>query len=97
MKPELLHNKTTERLATQAAALLVLLLLAVAVSRLVYPFDVGHFEACTWTPALASAQGNNPYDIALREPFATAPYGYFYYLTVGAGLRLFGWQFWFGR
>ena len=80
-----------------ATATLAVLLLGVAVSRLVYPFDVGHYEACTWTPALASARGGNPYDLALREPFATAPYGYFYYLMVGAGLRLFGWQFWFGR
>lgn len=80
-----------------ATVTLAVLLLGVAVSRLVYPFDVGHYEACIWTPAMASAQGKNPYDLALSEPFATAPYGYFYYLTVGVGLRLFGWQFWFGR
>ncbi len=93
------NNPTTkaESFAMIAAAILVLLLIGVAVSRLVYPFDVGHFEACIWTPALVSAQGQNPYGIAMREPFATAPYGYLYYLTVGGGLRLFGWQFWFGR
>ena len=73
------------------------LLLSVSVSRLIYPFDVGHFEACIWTPAALSAQGANPYAYATREPFVMAPYGYFYYLTVGVGLRLFGWQFWFGR
>jgi len=73
------------------------LLLCVSVSRLIYPFDVGHFEACIWTPALLSAQGENPYAYATREPFVMAPYGYFYYLAVGVGLRLFGWQFWFGR
>ena len=73
------------------------LLLSVSVSRLIYPFDVGHFEACIWTPALLSAQGESPYAYATREPFVMAPYGYFYYLTIGAGLRLFGWQFWFGR
>src|SRR5215813_13912567 len=73
------------------------LLLSVSISRLIYPFDVGHFEACIWTPALLSAQGDSPYSYATREPFVMAPYGYFYYLTIGVGLRLFGWQFWFGR
>ncbi|HKQ74783.1 MAG TPA: hypothetical protein VJ810_13910 [Blastocatellia bacterium] len=73
------------------------LLLGVGLSRVIYPFDVGHFEACIWTPALLSAQGESPYAYATREPFVMAPYGYFYYLTIGAGLRLFGWQFWFGR
>ncbi|MEK7829896.1 MAG: hypothetical protein AAB401_02360, partial [Acidobacteriota bacterium] len=81
-------NEKVERWATLATALLALLLLGVGISRLVYPFDVGHFEACIWTPAIFAARGENPYDIALREPFATAPYGYFYYLTVGAGLRM---------
>ncbi len=73
------------------------LLFGISVSRLIYPFDVGHFEACIWTPALLSAQGENPYAYATREPFVMAPYGYFYYLAVGVGLRFFGWQFWFGR
>src|SRR5262245_8936380 len=73
------------------------LLLSISVSRLIYPFDVGHFEACIWTPALLTAQEENPYAYATREPFVMAPYGYFYYLTIGMGLRLFGWQFWFGR
>jgi hypothetical protein len=73
------------------------LLLGVSVSRLIYPFDIGHFEACIWTPALLSAPGENPYAFATRQPFVMAPYGYFYYLTIGVGLRLFGLQFWFGR
>ncbi len=76
---------------------LALLLCVIGGSRLIYPFDVGHFEACTWTPASLSAQGQNPYAYATREPFVMAPYGYFYYLVVGLGLRAFGWQFWFGR
>src|SRR5262249_6175240 len=73
------------------------LLLSVSASRLIYPFDVDHFEACVWTPALLSWQGESPYAYATLEPFVMAPYGYFYYLTIGVGLRLFGWQFWFGR
>lgn len=76
---------------------LALLLAALSVSRLTYPFDLGHFEACVWTPSLMSAQGENPYAFATREPFVMAPYGYFYYLLVGVGLRVFGWQLWFGR
>lgn len=76
---------------------LALLLIAISVSRTIYPFDVGHFEACVWTPALLSAQGENPYAYATQEPFVMAPYGYLYYLTVGTGLRQFGWQFRFGR
>jgi hypothetical protein len=52
---------------------MVTLLLSVSVSRLIYPFDVGHFEACIWTPALLSAQGESPYAYATREPFVMAP------------------------
>ncbi|MEP7271820.1 MAG: hypothetical protein ABI882_09985, partial [Acidobacteriota bacterium] len=89
--------KMVERWAALSAVLLALLLLGVGVSRLVYPFDVGHFEACIWVPSLMSAEGVNPYGFATREPFAMAPYGYFYYLLIGAGLRAFGWQLWFGR
>ncbi|HMV82534.1 MAG TPA: hypothetical protein PLD20_21705 [Blastocatellia bacterium] len=77
--------------------ILALLLIAISISRTIYPFDVGHFEACVWMPSLLSAQGENPYAYATREPFVMAPYGYLYYLTVGVGLRLFGWQLWFGR
>lgn len=91
--PSRLYNQLTSTVLT----VLALLLIGISVSRISYPFDVGHFEACVWTPALLSAQGKNPYAYAAQEPFVMAPYGYLYYLTVGAGLRLFGWQFWFGR
>lgn len=77
--------------------IVAVLLAGISLSRVVYPYDVGHFEACTWTPAELSAQGKNPYAFARQEPFVMAPYGYLYYLAVGAGLRLFGGQFWFGR
>jgi len=90
------NNHLTPLILT-VSAMLVLLLMGISVSRIVYPFDVGHFEACVWTPALLSAEGKNPYAYATQEPFVMAPYGYLYYLTVGVGLRLFGWQFWFGR
>lgn len=78
-------------------AILCLGLLGVCTSRLVYPFDVGQFEAAVWAPALESIAGRNPYAYALREPYIMAPYGYLYYLLVGVGLKLFGYQFWLGR
>jgi len=87
----------SRRLSIISAAILAVMLLAVAASRLVYPFDVGHYEACIWTPSLLSATGSNPYAFALQPPFVMAPYGYGYYLLVGLGLRAFGLQLWFGR
>ncbi|MDQ3013332.1 MAG: hypothetical protein M3X11_21825, partial [Acidobacteriota bacterium] len=89
--------KNSNGIAAIAAAMLTLMLLAVATSRLIYPFDVGHYEACIRTPALLSAEGHNPYASATQPPFVMAPYGYLYYLLVGVGLRLSGLQFWFGR
>lgn len=90
-----MHSQSSS--AFIALLFLILLLAAISVSRLFYPYDVGHFEACTWTPALLSARGENPYAFATREPYVMAPYGYAYYLLVGAGFRVFGLQFWFGR
>ncbi|MGE0126790.1 MAG: hypothetical protein AB7U82_01705 [Blastocatellales bacterium] len=90
-------SRLNDKFDLGALIALALMLCALSVSRLIYPFDLGHFEACVWTPSLMSAQGHNPYGFALREPFVMAPYGYFYYLIVGLGVRLFGWQLWFGR
>lgn len=88
---------SSTNVAAVAAAILIVMLLAVGASRLVYPFDVGHYEACIWTPSLISATGGNPYSFATLPPFVMAPYGYAYYLLVGLGLRVFGLQLWFGR
>lgn len=84
-------------LALAATSLLALELLATGLSRISYPFDVGHFEAGVWMPAWLSATGRNPYAFAMQEPYVMAAYGYVYYLLVGVGLRWFGWQLWFGR
>ncbi len=73
------------------------MLAGIGVSRLIYPYDLGHLEACTWAPAMIAAGGENPYSFAARPPFVMAPYGYFYYMLIGSGLRLFGLQLWFGR
>lgn len=75
----------------------MILLIGISLSRLVYPYDVGYFEACVWEPALLAASGMNPYDHSLQPPFVMAPYGYFYYLVIGLGLKIFGLQLWFGR
>lgn len=80
-----------------ATATLVAFLIGISLSRLVYPYDVGHFEACVWQPSLLAVSGMSPYDYAMQPPFVMAPYGYFYYLVIGFGLKLFGLQLWFGR
>ncbi|MEP7341935.1 MAG: hypothetical protein ABI977_29660 [Acidobacteriota bacterium] len=90
-------SRISNSAASVAAVILALMLLGLGASRLVYPFDVGHYEACIWTPSMLSAQGNNPYAFSLQPPFVMAPYGYGYYLLVGLGLRAFGLQLWFGR
>jgi hypothetical protein len=83
--------------ALGVACLLALELLAISLSRIIYPFDVGHFEAGVWMPAWLSITGQNPYAFAKQEPYVMSAYGYIYYLLVGVGLRWFGWQLWFGR
>src|SRR5688572_18787724 len=85
------------RAAVLAIIALVTSLIGVSLSRLVYPYDVGYYEAPVWGPSLLAANGLNPYNYALRPPFVMAPYGYLYYLMIGLGLRLFGLQLWLGR
>ena len=72
-------------------------LIAVIVSRLVYPFDNGHLEALSWVPASHILNGVNPYSFALVPPYSMAPYGIFYYALLSIGIGLFGLQLWFGR
>jgi 4-amino-4-deoxy-L-arabinose transferase-like glycosyltransferase len=85
------------RAVVLAIIALVTSLIGVSLSRLVYPYDVGYYEAPVWGPSLLAANGLNPYNYALRPPFVMAPYGYLYYLMIGLGLRLFGLQLWLGR
>ena len=72
------------------------LLLCIAVSRIVYPFDLAN-EALNWTPSQLIFNGHNPYGFAMKPPFVMAPYGIVFYLVIGVGVKLFGFQFWFGR
>ncbi|HEX9004731.1 MAG TPA: hypothetical protein VGB07_32765 [Blastocatellia bacterium] len=76
---------------------MVLLLLGISVSRILYPFDVGHFEACVWRPALLQRAGRKSLYLRDAGTVRDGAIRDLYYLTVGLGLRLFGWQFWFGR
>lgn len=77
-------------------AFFITLLFCVAVSRIVYPYDVAN-EALNWTPSQLIFNGHNPYGFAMKPPFVMAPYGVVFYLVIGVGVKLFGFQFWFGR
>ncbi len=68
-------------------------------SRILYPFDVGHYEAYIWAPAELLSSGTNPYRVryATNTPFVLSAYGALYYGLVGLGLKTFGLQLWFGR
>jgi hypothetical protein len=76
-----------------------LIFAGLAISRILYPYDVGEYEANAWAPASLLAHFHNPYsqDLAVHAPFVASPYGPVYYAIVGLGLRLFGDQFWFAR
>lgn len=71
----------------------------IALSRTLYPFDLGHYEAQMWAPANLLMAGRNPYNLAyaLNPPYVVTPYGPFYYLLIGVGTSLFGLHLWFGR
>ncbi len=77
----------------------VCFLIGISVSRIFYPFDVGHYEAGIWAPSYLSDHGVNPYkmELSTNPPYSMAPYGIGYYELVGWGLRFFGFQFWFAR
>ena len=77
----------------------VCFLSVISISRIIYPYDVGQYEAGIWAPSSLAANGNNPYDMSLtdQEPYTMSPYGIIYYVVVGLGIKLFGLQFWFAR
>ena len=76
---------------------LCLLFLSAVASRLVHPFDTGHYEAFNWLPAQHILEGKNPYSFALTPPYSMAPYGIVYYALLAAGVKLFGFQLAWGR
>lgn len=92
-----MNKKFLSNLIKSAIIFFAVLFLMITISRVFFPMDFGNFESVVWKPAELAVSGQNPYSYALTEPFVLAPYGYFYYLIVGCGLKLFGHQFWFAR
>jgi hypothetical protein len=72
-------------------------LASIIISRLVYPFDIGHLEAFNWMPATHLLEGKNPYAFAFTPPYSMTPYGIVYYALLAVGIKLFGLQLWWGR
>jgi hypothetical protein len=77
--------------------LLILFLVSITISRILYPFDTGHYEAFNLIPARHLLEGKNPYAFALIPPHSMAPYGIVFYGYLAVGLTLFGFQLWFGK
>ncbi len=78
-------------------AILIVLFALLIISRVIYPFGIGSWEAFNWTPATHLLEGQNPYSFALRPPYSMAPYGIVYYALIAIGVKIFGFQIWFGR
>ena len=82
-------------------AILSVLLLSLIISRLVYPFGAGTWEAFNWMPATHLLEGKNPYSFyfafAFTPPYSMSPYGIVYYALIAVGVEIFGYQIWFGR
>ncbi|PYS91238.1 MAG: hypothetical protein DMF62_02920 [Acidobacteria bacterium] len=78
-------------------AILAALVVAVVVSRVMFPFEAGPAEAFSWVPAQHLLGGENPYSFATTPPYSMAPYGIVYYAILAVGLGFFGPQLWFGR
>src|SRR5262249_50698185 len=101
-KEEASNSHTTgqrDRLTSTVLLLTLLPLAIIALSRLLYPYDNGCYEANIWAPAGLIASGANPYNLdhALQPPYIASTYGPLYYALIGLGLKLFGPQLWFGR
>lgn len=78
-------------------AVLGVLFLAIIVSRIVYPFSGVSWEAYNWMPATHLLEGKSPYAFALAPPFGMSPYGVVFYALIAVGVKLFGFQLWFGK
>ena len=77
--------------------ILGVLFLSLIISRLVYPFCIGTWESFNWMPATHLLEGKNPYSYAFTPPYSMLPYGIVYYILIAVGVKLFGFQIWFGR
>ncbi|MBS1795437.1 MAG: glycosyltransferase family 39 protein [Acidobacteria bacterium] len=77
--------------------ILLSLLVPVVVSRTIYPFDLGHLEAFCLMPAEHLLAGKNPFSFAFTPPYSMVTYGPAFYVLLAVGLKIFGFQFWWGR
>jgi O-antigen/teichoic acid export membrane protein len=82
-------------LAVFVLAFGLVLIVALGISRSIYPWGLGPSEATGWVPAELMLHLHNPYAVrlAVTAPYVASAYGPVYYLVLGAGLRLFGEQF----
>lgn len=92
-----LRGEKTASLIRIGIAVLILFFASLIVSRLVYPFGVGAWESFNWMPAEHFWEGKNPYAFAFKTPFGMSPYGVVFYALIGIGVKIFGYQIWFGR
>jgi len=77
--------------------ILGVLLFSITLSRIIYPFDNGYYEAFSWMPAEHLLEGKNPYSFAFTPPYSMTPYGIVFYALLAIGVKLFGFQLWWGR
>jgi Dolichyl-phosphate-mannose-protein mannosyltransferase len=77
--------------------ILSVLFLAIIISRIVYPFDTGFVDAFNWMPAAHLSEGKNPYAYAFTPPYSMTPYGIVFYSLLAVGVKLFGFQLWWGK
>jgi hypothetical protein len=94
---EKLQSKINPLLVRAGIVILGILFFLLIVSRLVYPFGAGTWEAFNWMPATHLLEDKNPFSFAFTPPYSIPPYGIVYYILIAVGVKLFGFQLWFGR
>ncbi len=94
---EKLQSKISLSFVRAGIVILSVLFLSLIVSRLVYPFSAGNLEAFNWIPVTHLLEGKNPYSFPFTPPYSMSPYGIVYYILLAVGVKLFGFQLWFGR
>lgn len=92
-----IQAQTGLRRIQTGVAVLGILFLSLIISRLVFPFGAGTWEAFNWMPATHILEGKNPYSYSFTPPYSMTPYGIFFYVLMAVGVKLFGFQIWFGR
>jgi hypothetical protein len=94
---EKFQSKISPSIVRIGIAILSVLFLSLIISRLVYPFSVGAWEAFNWMSATHLLEGKSPYSYAFTPPYSMPPYGIVYSILIAIGVKFFGFQMWFGR